>query len=178
VAWRELDGREDLKRTIETAFAAVPYPGDQLIVYNPRDWEAAEYRAEFAGKHWLKVIDPVLLQRRRTFPMFSIDGMRFYLPAYLIATIDFPAEAVEWIGPLIQTLYPDCDPPWIGGEKVRDYAMQQWDQLMRILTAQQKHAIRLFFEYLLMTAPDYYWLISAPPGNRLSLVLANYWNQF
>jgi hypothetical protein len=169
---------EDLKRTIETAFAGVPYPGDQLVVYNPGNWEAAEYRAEFAGKHWREVIDPVLLQRRRALPMFSSEGMRFYLSAYLIATIEFPAEAVEWIGPLIQTLYPDCDPPWIGGETVREYAMSEWDKLMRILTAQQKHAIRLFFEYLLRIDPGYRWLTDAPPGNRLSLVLANYWNQF
>jgi hypothetical protein len=56
--------------------------------------------------------------------------------------------------------------------------MQQWDQLMRALTAQQKHVIRLFFEYLLTTEPDWRWLISAPPGNLLSLVLANYWDQF
>ncbi len=110
--------------------------------------------------------------------MFSIEGLRFYLPAYLIATIDFPAEAAEWSGPLIRVLYPDCDPPWIGGEKIRDYAMYRWDQLMRVLTVQQKHAIRTFFEYLLATEPDYQWLISAPPGNLLSLVLANYWNQF
>ena len=110
--------------------------------------------------------------------MFSIDGLRFYLPAYLIATIDFPGEAAEWSSSLIGILYPDSDPPWIGGKKVRDNEMRQWDQFMRALTAEQKHAIRLFFEYLLATEPHYYWLISAPPGNLLSLILSNYWNQF
>jgi hypothetical protein len=169
---------QEIKRVIEEAFADVAYPGDDLIVYSPGNWEAAEYRAEFAGKHWRDVIDPALLQRRTALPMFSIEGLRFYLPAYLIATIESPAEAAEWIGPLIGMLYADCDPPWFGGEKIRDYAMQQWDQLMHALTAQQKHAIRLFFEYLLATEPDWQWLISAPPGNLVSLVLANYWNQF
>lgn len=168
----------EIKHLIEEAFADVPYPGHDRIVYSPGNWEAAEYRAEFAEKHWREVIEPVLLQRRRVLSMFSIEGLRFYLPAYLIATIDFPAEAAEWSGPLIRVLYPDCDPPWTGGEKVRDYAMHQWDQLMRVLTAQQKHAIRLFLEYLLATEPDYQWFISAPPGNFLTLVLANYWSQF
>jgi hypothetical protein len=169
---------EDVKRSIEEAFAKVPYPGDDGIVYSPHAWEADEYRAEFTGKHWREVTDPTLLQRRRALSMFSIDGLRFYLPAYLIATIDFPAEAAEWSSSLTGILYPDFDPPRIGGKKIRDYEMHQWDQLMRALTAEQKHAIRLFFEYLVTAEPAWQWLISAPPGNLLSLALANYWNQF
>jgi hypothetical protein len=93
------------------------------------------------GKHWRDVIDPEFLQLHATLDYFSLDGKRFYLPAYLIAAVEHPDEAVDWVDAWTKELYPR---PEQYPAELRDYVMHEWDQLMKALTARQKHAIRLF----------------------------------
>jgi hypothetical protein len=161
--------RDELIQEIEEAFADVQYPGDEFIMFHPTHSEAVSVRPHFEGKHWKDLIDPDFLRRNRQLRSFSLDGLRFYLPAYLIGAVRYPFESVEWLDSLHYTLYTQ---DW-------DYLrLPFWDQLMKKLTARQKHAIRLFYEYMLETLPDSWWRIPEPPGNELALALANFWNQF
>jgi hypothetical protein len=89
--------------------------------------------------------------------------------AYLIGAVRDPFGSADVFESVHQSLYTQ---DW-------DYLrLSYWDQLMKKFTERQKHAIRLFYEYLLETLPDSSWRIPEPPGNELTLALANYWNQF
>lgn len=158
---------------ISAAFADVPYPGDDRLV-PPTGPMARIYRADFQSKHWRDIIDPEFLEEHSSVGELSVEGQRFYLPAYLIATIEHPDDSADLFDAWTHLLYPQIDDY---PAKVKDYAMNEWDRFMNALTPRQKHAIRLFLEYLLAAQPDSWWL-PEPPGNLLALMLANYWNQF
>src|SRR5258705_6030680 len=105
-------GDQEIVQTIEDAFADVPYPGNDLLVYSMLNSEALQYRADFVGKHWREVIDPDFLQLHNVLLMFSQEGLRFYLPAYLIGAIRYPANSPDWIDACSRVLYPMWDWPW------------------------------------------------------------------
>jgi hypothetical protein len=173
--------RERIESEIERAFAQVPRPTDEDLCYVPGNWETLEHQKAFAGKHWRDVIDPEFLMRHRYVTLFSPQGMRFYLPAYLIGAIRYPTNSYEWLDDVVNVYlyaagrYPVTDAVW--PEEWRTTDIQRWDKLMSILTREEKHAVRCFFEYLLAVEPRK-WEIADPPGNLLQLALANYWNQF
>jgi hypothetical protein len=56
-----------LKQQIADAFADVPYPGDDHIVDDPFDWEAAELLACFKGRHWKELSYEDLFQNSLSF---------------------------------------------------------------------------------------------------------------
>lgn len=158
---------EEVIQQIEAAFAGETYPGDDRIVER-LDWESIDERAAFLGKHWRDAIDPDFLMAHRLFCFFSLEGLRFYLPAYLIGLLRFPKEGLEWSGSLLGVLYPsdrwERESRWL----------PRWEQLMQTFSRQQKHAVRLALEYLLATEPEI-WTTNEPPANELKLELANYW---
>lgn len=107
--------------------------------------------------------------------MFSVEGLRYFMPAYFIGALMFPKESTDWVPDWLSLLYPEFPPPW--PQQVRSRALLDWARLVGILNHGQKHAVRLFLEHLLSTEPEK-WVISEPPGNLVALMLANYWNQF
>src|SRR5947207_15556364 len=78
---------EEVTREVEEAFTDVPYPGDDSIVTAPLNWEAMEVRSDFRGKHWQDLINPTSLREHKLLCLFSAEGFRFYLPAYLIGVV-------------------------------------------------------------------------------------------
>jgi hypothetical protein len=161
---------EQVVASVETAFSAVPYPGDDSIVTSPTDWEGMDVRADFSGKHWHDIIEPNFLREHNLFVFFTRESFRFYLPAYLIGLIRFPEEGIQWAHSLLIALYPPTD--W------ENAYMRRWDQWMKALTLEQKQAIRRVLEHLLERDPRDWWTKIDPPGHFLELALANYWNQF
>ena len=160
---------EEVVCEVENAFADVPYPGDDSIVER-MDWEGIGIREDFIGKHWRDVVDPDFLSAHRLFVFFSVEGVRFYLPAYLIGLIRYPEAGIEWADGMLSVLYPPDR--WGNGW------LQRWDNQMSILSPAQKHSVRLVLEYMLETQPDFWWHIDEVPGHALKLAIANYWNQF
>jgi len=158
---------------IRAAFADVPYPGDDGIV-SPSALMGNLYRAAFRGKSWSDIVDPEFLEEFPSVGEFSLEGKRYYLPAYLIAVVQHPDDAGYLLDQWIGELYPRFD---LCPTEMNGFMMSEWDRLMNALTPRQKHSIRLFLEYLLAIQPDS-WRAPEPPGNYLALMLANYWNQF
>lgn len=93
---------------INESFAGVPYPGDDQIVRDEgsADLEARHVGGVLRGHHWRDVSFEALEGLRHALPFLSVDGYRFYLPAFMvIAVADFsradtiPDEVVRSLTP-------------------------------------------------------------------------------
>lgn len=81
---------------IKTAFGDISYPGAKFIV-NDRggnDLERKQIQEKFSRyKNWQEVPRELILQERDALPLFEPQGFRFYLPAYMLFTIEDYVEA-------------------------------------------------------------------------------------
>ncbi|HEX2572556.1 MAG TPA: DUF6714 family protein [Polyangia bacterium] len=129
-----MDPRIDaLKQQIADAFADVPYPGDDRLVDDPFDWEAADLLACFKGRHWKALTHEDLFQNSLTF--VGLDAYSFYLPAYLLAALD----DYEHSDHVVYGLCPTTDDP-----KLLEWDLRRFDRL----NARQRAAVRSFLEYM------------------------------
>src|SRR2546427_667355 len=77
---------------IDEAFSQMPYPGDEHIVYDNSGFylDCEEIKDALKGLHWRDVPIETLDRLRDFLPLFSPEGYRFYLPAYLrLSIVDF-----------------------------------------------------------------------------------------
>lgn len=80
-----------ITQEIRIAFGDMPYPGAECIVndYGGNDLERKQIREEFSRyESWQDVPRELLLQERDALPLFEPQGFRFYLPAYMLFTIE------------------------------------------------------------------------------------------
>lgn len=161
--------KEDIALEIRDAFNDVAYPGDDRIVSVPL--HEPEMVKAFVGKHWREILDPEFLEVWRYFPFFTYEGLLFYLPAYLLAAIEYSGRSAEWLAPLFCKLYPETDI-----FDIQDVRASQ--ELVQMMTEGQRRAIRHFLEYLLATEGDTWVRYDEAPYNRIALMLANQWNQY
>lgn len=134
---------EQLKHQIEAAFADVPYPGDERIAYAPKAWECEELNTDFRGQHWKSLPRDVLRQHSSDLALFSLDGFRFYLPAYLFAALD---DFWDVRGFVLSHLTP---PEAAGDSEQGSSALRRFEHL----TPAQKNAVRACLEYFRDEAP-------------------------
>ncbi|NNN06964.1 MAG: hypothetical protein HKL90_13795 [Elusimicrobia bacterium] len=80
-----------LRREIEDAFAAVPYPGDNSIVEH-KCWECDLIATKYKGKRWtdykdcpLELIGPPISD---AFPLFTPAAFRHYAPLAMLAAAE------------------------------------------------------------------------------------------
>lgn len=83
---------QELAQQVEIAFAGVPFPGDDNIVSHPNTWIASHLPRLFAGKHWKEIPLEVIIQEKLSLPLFTPEGFRFYLPAFLCAALLYPDQ--------------------------------------------------------------------------------------
>jgi hypothetical protein len=131
--------KAEVKRAIREAFADVPYPGDKGIGDDLDDWETAAVNRDFKGCHWREVPRDTLAYHHDDLPFFSLRGKQFYLPAYLLASMD---QFHQILDPVIYRLCSDV--------KDRAYIEGHYG----FYTPAQKHAVRLFLEYVRDEMPD------------------------
>jgi len=160
---------EQVQRQIEEAYALVPYPGDEGIAYSRDAWECPELEADFRGRHWRSVPRETLRARSAYLSLFSTLGLHFYLPAYLLASLeDYDGTLNEDIRPLTiygLTLSAEDTPLHrrLHESQLKDFA---------VFTPAQKRAIRAFLEY----ARDE-WTDEFPGGDEPKQALERYWGR-
>ena len=80
---------KEFVEAVENAFRGMKYPGDNHIVRESNvlidDRETT--LKSFKGKHWQEVSLDTLIKNRDHLPWFTPNAYRFYLPAFLIASI-------------------------------------------------------------------------------------------
>jgi hypothetical protein len=148
---------EALKQQIAEAFADVPYPGDDRIIDDPHDWEAAELRECFKGKHWKELSHDDLFRNSLSF--VGLDAYSFYLPAYLLAAL----EDFEHSTHVVFSLWPMA--PEENAEHLR-WQLRRYDRL----DARQRAAVRSFLEYMRDEMSQYF-----AGGKEFQDALARYW---
>jgi hypothetical protein len=87
---------EDVRRAIESAFEARPYPGDDRIAdSDPRyeDYEGHAVARFHRGKNWQKITlrhlrDVYGGDASACLAFMTAEGWRYYLPAYLLIALD------------------------------------------------------------------------------------------
>lgn len=150
--------RDTLKQQIEQAFLDTPRPDDDHIGYNPDDWESAELNAAFKGKHWKELRPEELKYNSSTF--LSLEGFRYYLPAYLFAALDDYGDLLP------HTVYNlTAHDPSSGDKELQDWKLERFKQFSLV----EKRAIRAFLEYV----RDEFSFFSG--GRAPRLALERYW---
>ena len=143
---RQQEARDALVRQIRSAFSDVEYPGDDGIVpdhvgYDPDVDEVAE---ALAGKRWQDVTSEDIASLRDGLCFMTSQAFRFYLPAYLTASILDYEEADTAVFCTVMLLTQPR--PGDRGYKARQDAWFQ--ERVEAMTAGQQAAIRRFLEYM------------------------------
>ena len=76
------------RELIETAFADVPYPGDNNIADHEDCLECDDVRAFFRGKSWRDLKFPELHDFHESLSHFTGPAFLYFLPGYMIACLD------------------------------------------------------------------------------------------
>lgn len=123
-------------RSIEDAWHGVPYPGDDNI-FTPDSYDDEDIINYFRRTTWCGH-DPVRLREHSSaFTFFSPQAFHFWLPAFLIAAIQNPAEADVIVDHI----------PW----SVSDVsAAQRW----RLFSEAQRRAVADYFRFQIASHPD------------------------
>jgi hypothetical protein len=138
--------RQDLAHQVELAFANVPYPGDDKIVAHPNTSISSHLPALLAGKHWKELSLEVIIQENLSLPLLTPEGFRFYLPAFLRASLLFPDQ----VDILPSNIFSSLTPP--DGEGIQE---QAFFSRMNGFTQQQIEAIRAFVKMYVSIESSY-----------------------
>jgi hypothetical protein len=111
----DLEQRKGLIEKITEAFADTPYPQNGYIGRAMQD--------DFGGKHWQDVANVVelLLRWRDDLYDLSFEGLRYFLPAFLIAIIRIPDK----VDTLVDTIIGVLAPPDVAWEANLQYQARQ-----------------------------------------------------
>jgi hypothetical protein len=82
----EIEKAMTTRELIESAFAEVPYPGDDNIADHQDCLECDDVRAFFRGKSWRDLKLPEL--RGLPLPLLTPEAFHYFLPGYMLACLD------------------------------------------------------------------------------------------
>ncbi|HLK61757.1 MAG TPA: DUF6714 family protein [Chthonomonadaceae bacterium] len=147
---------EALCQEIRTAFAATPYPGDNALCEAEPGWEGAEYAIEFRGLKWQSA-HPILLARSYSALSFlSEAGLRYFLPAYLLA--DLMGDALGY--------WSNAEPvfklTFSSDASLHDFQLRRWERF----NLAERIAIIHYLEYRAMDEDD---------ASDINQALEEYW---
>jgi hypothetical protein len=158
----------EFEHMVKQAFADV---SPVLGPIDPADGEAEP--SIYEGKQWWE-LSAVALNPEDSF-LLSVYAQRYYLPAYLVATV-----RNDWLvfEKLLDVLYPP-DSPWDGlppGWWERRF--EKWDRLMQLLTTEQKHVVKVWLELVRQQYSGRWDTAGTPWKDSIDLMLNNYWGAF
>lgn len=141
---------ESLRQQIERSFESTEYPGHDKLVYDNTGYhlECSEIATAFKDKHWKDIPLDLLRYHSAALSFFTPEAYSFFLPAYLLATLDDYFEADVIPGSVIFSLIPPTDPQDVAiyGELSR--------RRLQALRPEQREAIRSFLEFLKREHPE------------------------
>ncbi len=152
---------KEFEALIQHAFQDVRYPGDDNLVALGREatGEPASIAARLKGKKWSDLDTEEIIWHQASLSMLLPAALHYYLPAFLIASLE-PDKVGFVFDALLWTLSPSF---YEGGSTAR------FDELVRLLSDEQRIAIRLFFDYARDTYPQDF------AGDAPETTLTTYW---
>ena len=127
----------DLREVIESAFAAVPYPGDDCIIAGSSE-EGDELKTYFLRRSWRGHSAQQLRYHDSALGLFTEDALLYFLPAFLIASIEDP-ETADTIPSRILGIFTAP-----GNYKPQSH--EAFDRFIKRFTTQQRDALLQVFE--------------------------------
>lgn len=156
--------RRLLINVIQKAFTDTPYPGDDNIGYSTTDFDGIRHTEVLRGKHWkeisLEIIQPIDL----SLYFVTDDAFVFYLPAFLLASLEADADSVYDHVMFVLTLPSDTS----------SYA-PLFRRIVAILSMAQKEAIRSYLEYRSYETTEYDKIWGESSENDAQQALDSYW---
>jgi|WetSurMetagenome_2_1015567.scaffolds.fasta_scaffold744700_1 hypothetical protein len=137
---------EKVKREIIDAFGDVPYPGDNKIVSDPLYCDECQDIAEaFRGKHWNELTLEFIFEKYRG-GLYHLEpeGYRYYLPGYMILSLDYYYEGDSLVDSLIYSLTP----PSPYGPDGKDDPSDRVDELTGLLPQKVIEEIKETSKYI------------------------------
>jgi hypothetical protein len=138
---------DELAQEIERAFADARHPGVDRLVEYPDYWESPNVVQSFGDTHWKSVPLDTLIEQRLSLPLFTPEAFRFYLPAFLRASLLHPSAVDTLTENIFYMLTP---PPVSAGPE-----MEQFLRRLSGFSAQQKAALRKFIQLYNQTETSY-----------------------
>src|SRR5262245_19634067 len=86
-------GADKLNQKLEAAFSGTARPAPEAIVSHSCE-ECFRIRDDFAPHAWPTVPARVIEYHRNSFPLFTPQAFRYYLPAYVIYALHHPESEV------------------------------------------------------------------------------------
>lgn len=131
----------DLIRKIHIAFPPNEYPGDEQIIpiRSPMDLEAIELLGAFKGKRWTDLTTETLLFNHDALSYFTPAGFRYYLPAFMLASI------TDWDS---ADIIPECVIFNLTAPSSTESGGIDFRDRLAVMSDQQKATIADFLEYL------------------------------
>lgn len=130
---------DQLRSLIVEAFLAIPHPGRDKITEHQCE-ECDQLRDTFAPLRWESALPEIIDSNFGQLPLFTPEAYRYYLPAYLLRSLDNfdPLDNVcEYV---IYSLTPDCS---------EDFTFRWYSERVKLFSHSQKAAVAAFLEFFL-----------------------------
>lgn len=82
-----------VRESIESAFAEVPYPGDDRITDHKNCPECDDVAEHFRGATWRGHTVAELQQYQSVLPLFTPEALQYFLPAFMLVSLGAWQEA-------------------------------------------------------------------------------------
>ena len=138
--------RRDLSVLVRSAFPAVSVPRRKKIVVSD-DPESKEIVRDFGNRKWSEIPFETLFYHRESLSMMSEAGIRYYLPAYLLATVERYEDA---------DLLPPAVVSSLTAEELWRERSGEFERLIRGFTQRQIEAICEVLQWLQDAHGDYF----------------------
>ena len=164
---------DEVNRSIVRAFSGSQYPGDWCLVESLEGDEPALLAQEFRGKTEWHTLDPNFIDQApdgfgSALSFFSDEAYRFYLPAYLVASVDGKLQQADPVFSLTHGLDDVSRAELINP---RRYGERTWFDAARfkfaVFTAEQARAIVAYLN-LMAEKDELEW-------PKIRQALSNYW---
>ena len=138
----------EIETCLRKAFVSDPPPtGDQLVKIYGDIETRLKIREVFSGRRWWELDPDLVMEYDDAISFLEPEGRRYYLPAYLTATLHADPE---WFFSemVIYHLYLPLNHP--EGDPIRT----KFERFMDLLSSEEKSAIRTFLEYRMEHDPS------------------------
>lgn len=161
---------EELAARIKKAFTDAPYPGDDRLVLDLRHFESGEVVHAFAGRHWKELPLDFLSAHLMSRHNFTPEAFRYYLPAYLLASLRrlSPAEAETGAVNIPEAIVYDLIPARREG-----FAFDDFQARVSGLTLEQKIVLRDFLRWWDQVVREDW--PGRPPEDEVEIAGRRYW---
>lgn len=134
--------RSEIHELFQKTFASHPPPsGDDLVSKDMEAAAARRIRDLFSGRRWYELDPEFVVEHAEAFWSMAVPGRRYYLPAFLLATLHAPKDWVYADNLILGLFLPLRS---VDGDPDREVFMR----FLESLASLEKTAVRSFLQFM------------------------------